>query len=49
MKAFRILRNNINESFKAGDVIAYNPSFFTGKGNDCSFTQSTLGKVAFLS
>ena len=44
-----VMKYDINESFKAGDVIAYNPSFFTGKGNDCSFTQSTLGKVAVTS
>jgi DNA-directed RNA polymerase beta subunit len=34
------------ESFKKGDVIAYNPSFFEGKGSDCYYTQGTLAKVA---
>ena len=37
---------NVGEKFKKGDAIAYNPSFFQGKGNDCVFTQGTLAKVA---
>ena len=37
---------NVGERFKEGDVVAYNPSFFQGKGNDCVFTQGTLAKVA---
>lgn len=44
-----LMKYDVNESFKAGDVIAYNPSFFTGKGTDCAFTQGTLAKVAITS
>ena len=34
------------EHFNKGDVIAYNPSFFKGKGNDIDFCPGTLTKVA---
>lgn len=34
------------ESFKKDDVIAYNPSFFTGKGKDIDYCSGTLAKVA---
>ena len=36
----------VGEKFKKGYVLAYNPSFFQGRGNDCTFTQGTLAKVA---
>jgi hypothetical protein len=34
------------EKFKAKDVIAYNPSFFSGKGNNIDYQPGTLAKVA---
>lgn len=34
------------EKFKKNDVIAYNPSFFSGKGNDIDYCPGTLAKVA---
>jgi hypothetical protein len=34
------------EKFKKGDVIAYNPSFFSGKGKDIDYRPGTLAKVA---
>lgn len=41
-----VLKYKLNEKFKAGDVIAYNPSFFKGKGDDVDFCVGTLAKVA---
>lgn len=38
-----------NERFKAGDVIAYNSAFFTGKGKDVDYLGGTLAKVAIAS
>lgn len=35
-----------NESFKAGDVLAYNPSYFSGKGRNVDYRPGTLAKVA---
>lgn len=43
------MKYEVNEAFKAGDVIAYNPSFFKGRGNDCSYTQGTLAKMCITS
>lgn len=37
------------ESFKEGDVIAYNPLYFRGKGRDVDFCPGTLSKVAIAS
>ena len=37
---------NVGERFKSKDVIAYNPSFFTGKGRDIDYCPGTLAKVA---
>jgi hypothetical protein len=34
------------EKFKEKDVIAYNPSFFSGKGKDVDYQPGTLAKVA---
>ena len=34
------------EKFNRGDVIAYNPSFFKGKGNDMDYCSGSLAKVA---
>jgi hypothetical protein len=34
------------ERFKSKDVIAYNPSFFSGKGKDVDYQPGTLAKVA---
>ncbi len=34
------------ERFKARDVLAYNPSFFSGKGKDVDYQPGTLAKVA---
>jgi succinate dehydrogenase flavin-adding protein (antitoxin of CptAB toxin-antitoxin module) len=34
------------EKFKKGDVIAYNPSFFSGKGNSVDYQPGTLAKIA---
>ena len=34
------------EKFNKGDVIAYNPSFFKGKGNDMDYCSGSLAKVA---
>jgi hypothetical protein len=34
------------EKFKARDVIAYNPSFFSGKGKDIDYQPGVLAKVA---
>jgi hypothetical protein len=34
------------ERFKARDVLAYNPSFFSGKGKDIDYQPGTLAKVA---
>jgi len=39
----------INESFKKGDVIAYNPSYFKGKGKNIDYCPGTLSKVAIAS
>jgi hypothetical protein len=35
-----------NEKFRKGDVIAYNPSFFSGKGKNVDYQPGTLAKVA---
>jgi len=35
-----------SERFKKYDVIAYNPSFFKGKGDDVDFCPATLAKIA---
>ena len=40
------MKYSVNEEFHAGDVIAYNPAFFAGKGNDVAYTQGTLAKCA---
>lgn len=37
------------ERFQAGDVIAYNPSYFTGKGKDVDYQPGTLAKFAIAS
>ena len=37
------------EAFKAGDVIAYNPSYFEGKGKNIDYCPGTLAKVAIAS
>lgn len=37
------------ERFKAGDVLAYNPSYFTGKGKNVDYKPGTLAKVAIAS
>ncbi len=34
------------EKFKKGDVLAFNPSFFSGKGKDIDYRPGTLAKVA---
>lgn len=34
------------ERFKAGDVIAYNPSYFTGKGKNVDYKPGSLAKIA---
>jgi hypothetical protein len=36
----------VGEKFKKGDAIAYNPSFFSGKGKDVDYQPGTLAKVA---
>lgn len=38
-----------NESFKKGDVIAFNPSFFNGKGKNIDYMPGALAKVAIAS
>ena len=37
------------ESFKKGDVIAYNESYFSGKGKNIDYRPGTLAKVAIAS
>ena len=37
------------EIFKKNDVIAYNPSYFSGKGTDIDYNPGTLAKVAIAS
>jgi hypothetical protein len=34
------------EKFKKGDAIAYNPSFFSGKGSEMDYQPGTLAKIA---
>lgn len=34
------------ERFKAGDVLAYNPSYFSGKGKNVDYKPGTLAKIA---
>ena len=36
------------ENFKKGEIIAYNPKFFNGKGNDVDLNNGTLAKVAVM-
>ena len=36
------------ENFKKGEIIAYNPKFFSGKGNDVDLNNGTLAKVAVM-
>ena len=38
-----------NEHFDEGDVIAYNPDYFTGKGKDVDYKPGVLAKVAIAS
>lgn len=37
------------EHFEAGDILAYNPSYFSGKGKDIDYHPGTLAKVAIAS
>lgn len=34
------------EKFKKGEILAYNPAFFTGKGNDVDYSPGVLAKIA---
>lgn len=34
------------EQFKRGDIIAYNPTYFSGKGNNVDYKPGTLSKIA---
>lgn len=36
---------NAGDRFKAGDVIAYNPSFFEGSGTQCQYLNGTMAKI----
>lgn len=40
-----VMKYAVGEKFNLGDVIAYNPSFFKDRGNDCAFCQGTLSKI----
>jgi hypothetical protein len=41
-----VLAYTEGEKFKKGDGIAYNPSFFSGKGNNIDYQPGTLAKIA---
>lgn len=43
-----LLVYDIGENFKEGEIIAYNPKFFTGKGDDVDLNNGTLAKVAVM-
>ena len=45
-QVFKKMAYSEGERFKAGDVIAYNPSYFTGKGKNIDYMPGTLAKVA---
>lgn len=45
---FKLVYNE-GEKFEAGDVLAYNPSYFTGKGKNIDYQPGTLSKVAIAS
>jgi hypothetical protein len=39
---------NAGEKFKAGDAVAYNTSFFSGKGNSCEYLNGSMSKIAVM-
>jgi len=41
-----LMKYDVGETFDAGDVLAYNPSFFDGRGNDCALKNGCLSKLA---
>ena len=44
-----LIRYKEGEKFKKDDVIAYNPSYFSGKGKNVDYMPGTLAKVAIAS
>jgi hypothetical protein len=46
IKEHFLIKYKEGERFKAGDVIAYNPSYFSGKGKNVDYLPGTLAKVA---
>lgn len=44
-----LIKYKVGEDFKKGDIIAYTPAFFDGRGSDTVFTQGTLAKIAITS
>ena len=39
---------NVGEHFKKGEIVALNPKFFNGKGNDVDLNNGSLAKVAVM-
>jgi hypothetical protein len=46
IKEHFLIKYSQGERFNKGDVIAYNPSYFSGKGKDIDYMPGTLAKVA---
>lgn len=44
-----LLKYNVGERFKEGDVIAYNPNYFSGKGENAEYNTGTLSKFIITS
>jgi hypothetical protein len=40
------MKYSAGERFEKGDVIAYNPSFFNGRGKDVDYMTGSLAKIA---